>query len=192
MHPIRKRIGFGALLAALSCLVVLTGCPGFLANITEEKSGVVALVIINNTPYRASFTVGGYDAWVLNPPGEVEIVQRALEGYETDDSVSLDCARNTAIGTNALVERITLTEQNLDDTFNLDLFSANVNFSSASVDSDAAYLPTEGTAAGIEVKLGVTYACADQLIFTFEENETPVDGHRFRIDYVLLHTDEDQ
>lgn len=187
MHPIRKRIGFGALLAALGCLVLLTGCPGFLANLTEEESGSVSILIINNTPYRASYILGGYDAWVLNPPGEVEIQQLTLEGLQTDDGISLTCARNVAIGTDALIERITLTEQNLEDTFDLDIFSKNVNFSSAASGSDAANLPTEGTAAGVEVRLGVDFGCTDQLIFTFEENETPVNGHRFRVDYEVLH-----
>jgi hypothetical protein len=187
MYSIRKRIGFGALLAAVGCLVALTGCPPFLSNLTEEKSGSVSLIIINNTPYRASFTLGGYDAWVLNPPGEVEIKQLALEANLTENGVTLECARNVAIGTDAMAERIVLTEQNLGSTFNQDLFSANVNFSSAPADSDAANLPTEGTAAGLEVRLGVDFACTDQLIFTFEENETPVNGHRFRIDYELLH-----
>lgn len=188
MQSTRKRFGWGAAAAALVCLSTLTGCPGsFLANLTEEKSGNVSLIIINNTPYRAAYMIGGYDAWSLNPPGNAEIKQLTLEGMTIENSISMGCARNIAIGTPALVERITLTQQNKGSTFNQDLFIQNVYFSSAPADSDAAKLPTEGTAAGIEVKLGVHFGCTDQLIFTFEENETPVNGHRFRIEYKLLH-----
>lgn len=188
MTPIRKRIGFGALLAAFGCLFLLTGCPGSLvAHLTEEEDGTVAVIIINNTPYRAAFIIAGYDAFVLNPPGEAQYQQLTVEGMQTESAISLDCARNVAIGTQALIERMTLAEQNQGTDFDPDLFSANVYFSSAPADSNAANLPTEGTAAGIEVKLGVDFGCSDQLIFTFEENETLVNGHRFRIDYELLH-----
>ena len=54
----------------------------------------------------------------------------------------------------------------------------------------AAALATAGTAEGIEVRLGVDYACGDQLIFTFVEDAEANGG--FRIEYSLLRTERDE
>jgi len=192
MRRYKRTIAFGLLFAVVST-GLLAGCPAsFIANLTEERSGSIVVQIINNTNYRASFTLGGYDALVLNPAGEVEIQQRRLDSMQLESEITLDCARNVAIGGEALVERIQATEQDLAAGFDLDAFNAEVNFSSAAVGSDAAALPTEGTAAGIEVRLGVDFACGDRLIFTFEENAAAIDGHLFRIDYDLLRAEDDE
>ena len=166
------------------------GCTGeLLDNLIEEQTGDIAVVLINNTPHRAVFTLGAYDAWVRSPRVAPELSQQRLERM-TSTAVVIPCKRNTAIGTDALVEQIIRTETDLTPDFDADAFSAVVNFSSAAVDSTAAALPTEGTAEGIEVLLGVDYACGDQLIFTFEEDATATGG--FRIDYTLLHAEEDE
>jgi hypothetical protein len=190
MNRIRKQIGPQGLLLVL--FAGLTGgCPNdFIANLTEEQSGRVSIIIINNTAYRASFTLGGYDALVLNPPAAPELQQQRIEAMTTTDPIALNCARNIAIGTAELVERVIETEGHLEDDFDDDAFSEFVNFSSAPVGDVAAALPTVGTAAGRAVRLGVDYGCGDQLIFTFQQDATAEGG--FRIEYDLLETGEDE
>lgn len=176
------------LLALFAAGVVSTaGCTDFLAGFFEERSGSVTVVITNNTPYRASFTIGSYDAFDLNPPGAVQMQQPRFEANTTSSS-TFNCRRNLAIGTQNLLDRAIATGEDQADNFDPDSFVTVVNFSSAPADSDAAALPTNGTAAGREVRLGVDYACGDQLIFTFVEDATAAGG--FRIDYQLLHTTE--
>ncbi len=177
--------------AAVVAGIVLTSLSAvcdLVYNQIEERSGTVEVLVINNTPYRASFTIGSYDAWDLNPPGRVDFEQRRIEAHTTEAVFEIDCKRNIAIGTQALVDRMLETDADDASGFDLDAFGAKVNFSSAPVDSGAAALPTVGTAEGIEVLLGVDYACSDRLIFTFEEDPAAPGG--FRIDYELLHREE--
>jgi hypothetical protein len=187
MTDINKPIALVAGLVALFATLA-AGCPDdFVANLIEERSGRISVIIINNTPYRASFTLGGYDALVRNPPSDAELQQRRLEAMTTTSPISLNCVRNIAIGTEALVERVIETEGNLAANFDVDAFSELVHFSSAPIDDPAAALPTVGTAEGREVRLGVDFACGDQLIFTFEQDATATGG--FRIDYNVLQTE---
>lgn len=188
MRSLNKKIGFVAgLVMVFSTLTV--GCPGdFVANQIEERSGRVSVIIINNTPYRASFTLGGYDALVRNPPSAAELEQQRVEAMISTSPISMDCVRNIAIGTEALVERVVETEGDQAAGFDDDAFSENVNFSSAPIDSASAALPTIGYAEGREARLGVDFGCGDQLIFTFEEDATVTGG--FRIEYSVLHSEE--
>ncbi len=176
------------LLAAGVLLVVTTAGCNLLYNQIEERNGTVEVLVINNTRYRASFTIGSYDAWDLDPPGRVDFEQRRIEAHTTEPVFQIDCKRNIAIGTQALVDRMLETDADDVTGFDLDAFGAQVNFSSAPIDSAAAALPTVGTAEGIEKLLGVDYACNDRLIFTFEEDSTAPGG--FRIDFELLHVQE--
>lgn len=188
MTHISKPIAFVAGLVALFATLTV-GCSGdFLANLIEERSGGISVIIINNTAYRASFTLGGYDALVRNPPSAAELKQRRIEAATTTSAITLDCVRNIAIGTEALVERVIETEGHLAANFDDDAFSEFVHFSSAPIDDETAALPTVGTAEGREVRLGVNFACGDQLIFTFEQDAAATGG--FRIDYAVLQTDD--
>ncbi len=76
------------------------------------------------------------------------------------------------------------TNADKTDTFDADAFDTVVHFSSAPSDSNAAALPTEGTALGREVLLGVDYSCADEIIFTFVQDPDAVGG--FRIDFEVI------
>jgi hypothetical protein len=187
---VNKPIGFLAgLVAALAALT--GGCTGdFLSNLIEERSGNISVIIINNTPYRASFTIGAYDALALNPVTAPDLDQRRVEAMTSTAPFNLNCVRNVAIGTAELVERVIETEGDLANGFDQDAFSEFVNFSSAPIDDEAAALPTIGTADGLEVFLGVDFACGDQLIFTFQEDATAPGG--FRIDYSVLQTGADE
>ncbi len=184
MSRIDKPIAF-VLGLALVFVLLTGGCPNdFVAHLIEERAGQVSIIIINNTPYRASFTLGGYDALDRNPPIEPELEQPRVEALTSTSPISLNCVRHIAIGTEDLVERVLATDGHLESGFDDDAFSEFVNFSSAPIDDPAAALPTVGTAEGREVRLGVDYACGDELIFTFEEDATAAGG--FRIDYEVV------
>ena len=181
-RPGRWVAAAGALLLSLAA-----GCD-LIYNQIEERNGSVEVLIINNTPYRASLTIGSYDALDLDPPGDVDFEQRRIEAHTSESVFQIDCKRNIAIGTQALVDRMLDTDADDASGFDLDAFSARVNFSAAPADSAAAALPTVGTAEGVEKLLGVDYACGDRLIFTLEEDPAAPGG--FRIDFELLHKQE--
>ena len=162
--------------------------PGdLLANLTEERSGDITLQFINNTPFRASFTAGVYDDLDRDPPGQVVVQQRAVEGNDSTEVITTTCARDLSVGTDKLVQRIQDTGADQVASFNQDLFSAQVNFSSAPADSDAANQPVEGFAEGITLRLANDYACLDRVLFVFEQDATAPGG--FRIDVTVI---EDQ
>jgi len=69
-------------------------------------------------------------------------------------------------------------------SFDADSFDTVVHFSAAASDSDAAALPTAGTALGVEKLLGVDYSCADLLVFTFTEDPDAEGG--FRVDFEVI------
>jgi hypothetical protein len=181
----------GALAAAVAgALSVSVGCSTTWLNLTKERTGTVNLVFINTTPYRAAFTYGTYDAWD-RLPGPVAFGQLALDGDTTSASISRTCARNVAVATSALVQRVLDTDGDEEDpTFEPDMFSSVVNFSDAPGDSEAALLPTVGTALGIEVRLGVDYSCGDSIFFTMVEDPDAEGGFRVDHQVVLDNTNE--
>lgn len=175
----------GALLASASCN------GDFAANMTEEIAGNITVSFINNTDFRASFSFGTWDSLdrTIPSPGAVNFQQLRLENNQTSAPLTLQCRRNFAIGTNELLQRVIDTDGTDAANFDADAFVTVVNFSSAPATSNAAALPTEGTARGREELVGVTYKCGDQLIFTFEEDLAAPGG--FRIDFQLLPSEED-
>ncbi len=162
-------------------LLLAGGCTPFLRYISEFRNGNVTVLIINNTPYRATMTVGSWDSLDRDPPGPVTIQQPRIEAGQSTQ-FTLDCRRNIAIGTEELVQRIidTDTDQNTAN-FDNDAFDDVVHFSNAAADSPAAALPTVGTAEGREVLIGLDFSCNDLLIFTLEEDANAPGG--FRIDF---------
>lgn len=177
------RASLGGVLAGLTGLGASCS-PELIANQTTRRQGHVSFQFVNNTPFRASFTYGSYDAFDRNPPGQPVLKQLRLEGRQTTAPEQVECRRNAVIGTQAFYDRIIATKGDLALNFDREAFSPVVHFSSADKDSDAAALPTEGTAEGIELLLGVDFACADRLIFTFEQDPAAPGG--FRIDFSVL------
>lgn len=185
-----KSIGLTALLVTLVATLT-AGCTGdLIANLTEERGDDITAIFINNTAYRASFFVGSYDSLVRLPPGPIEWEQLRLEGMTSTEPIAFPCRSQLAIGTDELIQRALDTDVLDANEFDANVFSATVAFSSAPAGSPSASLPTIGTALGIEVQKGVDFGCADQLIFTFEEDDTAPGG--FRVDYELLHTESDE
>lgn len=181
----RKLLRMSAWMGLAGLTGLTASCsPELIANQTARRQGNVSFQFVNTTPFRASFSYGTYDALDRNPPGSVVLEQLRLEGFQTTAPTDVECRRNAAVGTQALVDRVVETKGDLVVNFDREAFTPVVNFSSADADSDAAALPTEGTAEGIELLLGVDFACADRLIFTFVQDATAPGG--FRIDFSLL------
>ena len=182
-------IGVG-LLALSGSLALLGGCVGdFFFNLAETRDGNSTILIINNTDYRAAFTMGSYNQFDLNPPSDADWEQRTVEAHSTGE-FSVTCDRVTAIGTERLIERLVLTYVPDNEDIDEDSFTEVINFSSAPADSEAPTAANVGTAEGMEVRLGVDYACGDQLIFTLEQDPNAPGG--FRVDYELLQIDDNQ
>ncbi len=178
-----------ASLALVWLLGVSNGCTTELfRNQIEQRSGNIAFVFINTTPFRAAFSFGTFDS-LDRAPGPVSLQQLLLEGGVSSSPQNAPCRRNAAIGTREFVDRVLDTDADNIANFIPDALAINVNFSSAPADSDLAALPTEGTATGREVLLGVDYTCGDQLIFTFVQDPDAAGG--FRIDFEVLSNDGD-
>lgn len=176
--------------AAAWPMLVLCGCTGeLISNLTEERAGNVSVQFINNTDFRASFSFGTYDALDRDPPGAVTLEQLRVEAGASTAPDTLTCRRDTTIGTDEFVERVLATDADEVGDFDADAFNALVHFSDAPIDSDAAALPTIGTADGRRTRLGVDYTCGDLLIFTFNADDAAPGG--FRIDLVVVPDVED-
>ena len=164
-------------------MALLCGCSGSLvANLTEESQTNISILVINNTPFRAVFTIGAFDDLDRNPPAQAAFQQLRVEAGNTAGPLNFNCFRDVAIGTDKLLQRIVDTGANQAANFDTDAFVSGVSFSSAPAGSDGAALPDAGSAPGRVVRLGVDYSCDDQLIFTFEQND---DG-TFRIDFNVI------
>jgi hypothetical protein len=189
MNHAAKWIGWVAAGLALTVAALTGGCTGDLvANLTETKEGSIILIFINTTPYRASFACGSYDTLQRSPPGPIDFRQVQVERNVTSAEEEIVCRRNTALGTAALIQRATDTEQYTNEAFDPDIFSPVINFSAATRNTEGESLPTVGTAEGIEVRLGVDYACGDVLYFTFEEDPNAPGG--FSVEFDLLRSED--
>ena len=187
-----RRILVVAAGAAAANLLGAGGCafsPEFIANNVAERAGPLFFVFNNNTRFRASFSFGVYDDLDRSTRGAVVIQQQRIEAQSTIAPVQLACRRNAVIGTAELLRRAIEADFEDDANFDADAFVPVVNFSSAAADSDAAALPTQGTADGRNLLLGVDFSCQDRLLITFEEDPDAPGG--FRIDFAAVPSDDD-
>jgi hypothetical protein len=160
-------------------------------NQTKELTGDITLVFNNTTSADAGFSFGTWNELDRNPPGAINFQQSTVPAFTISDPVTIACARNTAVATQPLVDRVLATKADVTDTFIPEIFDSVVHFTVADSSSSAAGLPTAGTANGLELLLGVHYSCADEIIFTFVEDHDAPGG--FRVDYeVILDTRQNQ
>jgi hypothetical protein len=173
-------------LATVAALSSVAGCSETIrANLTKERTGNISIQFNNTTPYAAAFSYGTWDAWD-NFSTNMGFDQLRVGPNATSTVATLACARNMAVGTDALVERVLETETDTTTAdFDPDLFDTVVRFSRAADGTDAGNLPTEGTAAGVELLLGVDYSCADQIIITFVEDPDAAGGFRIDVEVIL-------
>jgi len=152
--------------------------------LTAERQGNVTFVFVNDTPFRAAFSFGTYDA-LDHTPGATELRQLRVAAKSSSAPVTVTCRRNAAIGTEEYVQRVIDTEADLAATnFIPDAFDTTVHFSSAPDGSPTADLPIDGFAVGVEKLLGIDFSCSDQLMFTFREDPDAEGG--FRIDFSVI------
>jgi len=183
----RRNIAVSGLLAGLAAgsLSTVAGCPDTVwRNLTKERTGNISMQFINNTRYRAAFSFGTWDA-SDRTPGPVTLQQLRVPANSSSTAATVPCRRNAAVATKDFVDRVIATKTDEATTsFDADSFDTVVHFSAAASDSDAAALPTAGTALGVEKLLGVDYSCADLLVFTFTEDPDAEGG--FRVDFEVI------
>lgn len=181
-----------AVLFSAGILCATTTCtPSAFLNLTASTSNLVGplglptpkrldLVFINNTPFRAIFTFGGYDPLDQNtlPLG---FGQLRLEGNSTSASLVQNCRKTFSVGGEELIRLIENSPLNVNDPRAL---VDGVNFSGAPSGDPLAAVATEGTAEGLVLRAGVDFECETLVIFTFEQDAAAPGG--FRIDFQVI------
>jgi hypothetical protein len=182
----RERIGPHLSLAILLAIGP-AGCGEAWINLTTPLGGSspgargdVGVIVLNNTPYRAVFSLGSYDQSV--PGAAADFVQFPLDGLDVldgDDNgglLTLRCARVVSLGGGRLIERL----ENQTDV-SPDARIEGIEFYDVESGESPALV---GAAAPLEVLLGVDFLCNALLIFKLEENIAGPSP--FRIDYELI------
>jgi hypothetical protein len=163
---------------------VQCGCnQTIVANLTKEKTGNITVSFNNTTDFAAGFSYGTWDEWDRSP-GAVNFRQLSVDGHAVSSQVTIACARNLAVGTQLLYDRVVDTKADDTTSFIPEIFDTVVHFSQNLEDSSTTGLPTAGTAEGLELLLGVDYSCGDQVIFTFVEDPDAPGG--YRIDHEVI------
>ena len=187
---------FAAMLASCSstALFNLTAANRDFGPNGQPTPRTLSVGFINNTPFRAIFTFGGYDQ--LNEDGlPLNFGQLRLEGNTTSNTVSQPCRKTFSVGGDELIR---LIEVNIDNPLivvtDQQALVRGVNFSSAPANSPLAASPTEGTAEGVALLAGIDYACirpstddptgTGLLLITFEQDAMAPGG--FRVDSSFL------
>jgi hypothetical protein len=182
------------LLGTAGCNVdnLLNQTASFGGNTAGQRSKF-RYVIINNTPYRALFTAGAYDDLDQNTTPQFQQFGNDangthLEGNSTSATFQPNCARVFAIGTPELVQVI--QDNAAADSFDTALLIQDVYFSIGDIGTAEGAQPTQGVAPGIEVRLGVDFACNSELIIRLEKDD--VGANPFRIDFEVIPADDDR
>jgi hypothetical protein len=156
---------------------------------TPGGRGTIQVGFVNNTPFRAIFTLGTYDP--LNsefaPSGGQfnagpEPVQR-LEGNSSSPILSLTCARAVGVGDAGLIQTIQEHEDLLAESDPAALITG-IAFSDKPLGDPEDDQPTVGLADGIRTLQGAEFQCESLLVYTFEVDSTEPDG--FRIDLTVI------
>lgn len=194
MAPRARTGGFLALVAGF---LLVPGCSleGFL-NRTDSlggdsagNRGLVGVIVINNTDARAIFTMGTYDDLDQFTLPDSELFgaesdgQRLPAGGNTD-VLTLNCARVFSIGSEGLIRAIKDNDPDFPDDLDEPAMVPGVYFSSSSVDSPNASLPTAGFATPFEARLGADFPCDALLIVRLEINDVGPD--EFRVDFEII------
>lgn len=146
--------------------------------------GLVRVLFINNTPYRAAFTAGTFDQ--LDRSGLPDLVQFGvdsgeanLEGNDSTIVGNLNCGRVLGVGSPRL---LSFVRENTPVPDRLDSAThENVEFYDVDDEGNTTFV---GIAAGIERLIGVDFACEGLLIFRFEIDD--VGENPFRITFEVI------
>lgn len=181
--PIRRRQALRLLAGSAICLLT-AGCGPFFINQTDEVDGTISAQFVNNTSARAIFSFGTWDALNIGRTSPVNVLQQSVEANTTSAPAAITCARNFAIATDDLVERVLMSDEPNTGNVDLSLLNETIFFSAAPVGDPAEEAPTAGQAIGVELLLGVNYSCGDLIILTFEEDVFAPEG--FRVDVTIV------
>ena len=149
--------------------------------------GQIQVVFINNTPYRAVFTVATYDQTdQFSEPDFRQFGQDdeglILEGDTTSGIGSLECARAFSIGGPRM---LALIAENLPDaTLEEEATIEGVEFFSVPDDGSAAAPVSQGKAPPFEALLGEDFPCNALLIIYLEIDD--LGPAPFRVDFELI------
>jgi len=152
--------------------------------------GNVQVSFINNTPYRAIFTVGTYDPLSLDVGPFVGQFTagpdptRRLEGNSSSPINTLVCGRALALGDSQLIELVR-GEDELMATMDEAALITGIAFSDKPLGEDGDDQPTAGLADPMTTLQGSQFQCESLLIYTFEVDANEPDGFRIDLDVIL-------
>ncbi len=156
------------------------------ASIGSGARGTFGVLIENNTPFRALFTVGAYDDTDDNSTPvffqyspESRFIDSAstatLEGNDHSGIITLACARVFSIGSRSLIDLINRNPGSRADNIDEAALIDGVGFASADASSEEAAVPNEGFASSFEAFLGVDFNCGSLLHLSLEIAEVGSD-----------------
>jgi len=154
-----------------------------------NSRGVVTVQFVNNTPFRAIFTVATF-SFLDQFAAPNDVVQfadgqddtRLLEGNSVEGPDTFTCDRVLSIGGARMIHQIRATDS--DEGLDEDALRPGVGFSNAVIGDPLATLPTEGTAEPLDILQGAEFPCEAQIIITFEQDSASPGG--FRIDRQVI------
>ena len=180
-------------IAALVLIGVSAGCADFFYNQTASLGGDTAgdrgsleVLVINNTPYRAVFTLGTYDQTDVNTQPDIRQFGNdddldKVEGETQTGLLDPQCGRVFAVGSPTLLDA---TRANPPDEFDPyeDALVEGVAF--YEIDADTGEAVYVGSAPALEARLGVDFPCGALLILHYEIDDFGPEP--FRIDFELI------
>ncbi|MCK6455492.1 MAG: hypothetical protein L6Q92_03025 [Phycisphaerae bacterium] len=167
-----------AVMVAFSSLAGSCTPTAWLNNFSTRR-GTITIGFVNNTPFRANFTFGGYDTFDRNTVPVFS--QLRIEGNTAAAQQTQQCRRVFSLGGAELERLIEFNDLNVND---MPVLHEDVYFSSAPANDPLAAEPTEGFAVQ-QVRLdGIDYVCGGLLLFVFVQDPAAPGG--FRIDYTFF------
>ena len=181
-----QRIGILRFAATTLPAAILACTPAWLNNTsslggdTPGGRGSVQVIFVNNTPWRAVFTVGVYDPQDQNSVPQIEQFQvdagaadngfnRGLAGNESSDVISFTCGRAVSIGDAALLDRIAETNPTPTNSGPLaaEALILGVGFSEKPLDDAEADSVFVASADPLVTLQGAEFQCDSLLVYTF-------------------------
>ncbi len=164
-------------------LCLISSCtPTAFLNLTATRRGNITIGLINNTPFRANLTFGGYDP--LDQTTIPVFTQIRIEGNTTAPTQTQQCRRVFSLGGAELIRLVTLQRSGTSPINDAAVLHQDIFFSSAPANDPLAAAPTEGTAQQRVLLDGVDYLCGGVLTFAFVQDAGSPGG--FRMDYTFV------
>ena len=170
------------------------GCGSFthltatLGGSTAGDRGTLRVILINNTPHRAAFTMGTFDDLdrfsepVFEQFGVKDREQR-LDGDTTSRILSLSCGRVFSVGGERLLD---LIARNLPDETTIDEATVEgVRFYETPTDAGDADPVLIGEAPSLDALIGEDFGCGSIIVLRFEFDDAAPET-AFRVDFRVI------